>query len=319
MTITRTRIRCRERACPWPFDEEIHVPWCLGIEGTQHTREAQHQHHPKRSQGGKTIVAILCAYCHDRIDNGPWGNAVKEINGKRVYMIWDLHGEILYERIQEGRNDGSSSVRDEPDGALTTGGDDRVPSDGLHVESLGVGATGEGESSTKGQRVASVPQHALPSPAAPAPSDDGEASQASQAARYGGNDSGSETGNAVETAAPEASPPSPGARAPEQAGRERGSDSFPGSAIQPQTPPSFSTQEDKDERHADSRAGSDDGGRGDTAPSMGRPRGVAPYSFGENGIEWEPEFTFDDWARAAERVKTESVGRHSQRTSSRLL
>lgn len=36
---------------------------------------------------------------------------------------------------------------------------------------------------------------------------------------------------------------------------------------------------------------------------------VAPYSFTDNGIEWEPEFTFDDWARAAEEVKNESVGR----------
>lgn len=121
MTITRTRIRCRERACPWPFDEDFHrIPWCRYIKGHECFGGVEHQHWPKRSQGGKEIVSLLCSGAHQLIDSGPWGNAVKEVNGKRVYMIWDLHGEILYERdigvssaaveVSDGSGAGTSAV-----------------------------------------------------------------------------------------------------------------------------------------------------------------------------------------------------------------
>lgn len=122
------------------------MPWCLAIEGTQHTREASHQHHPKRSQGGKTIVAILCAYCHDRIDNRDWGNAVKEINGKRVYMIWDLHGEILYERdIGASTGEGESGRPGQESRGVSTAlpspvGASGVPSAAAEVPDSGSGA-----------------------------------------------------------------------------------------------------------------------------------------------------------------------------------
>jgi hypothetical protein len=67
-----------------------------------HTREGQHQHWPKRSQGGKVVVAFLCAYCHNRIDNGDWGNQVFRGMGPRInaiYRAWDIHNNTLIQRV----------------------------------------------------------------------------------------------------------------------------------------------------------------------------------------------------------------------------
>lgn len=96
--ITRTRLRCNEKDCPARESEEFHQPVCLGINvveswagSTGHSDEAQHQHVPKRSQGGKTVVAVLCSWCHDRIDNGPWGNSY--VDGE--YRIYDIRNNTL--------------------------------------------------------------------------------------------------------------------------------------------------------------------------------------------------------------------------------
>lgn len=112
-TVTRTKLDvCTTKDCPWRDDEDMHIPWCRGIEGVQHTGIATHQHWPKRSQGGKEIVAILCSYCHDRIDNFDWGNKV--LDG--VYTAWDLHGNILIRRALNGatseESEGSGSPTD---------------------------------------------------------------------------------------------------------------------------------------------------------------------------------------------------------------
>ena len=106
MTVTRQslRFKCSVPDCPWPKDEEIHVPWCLGIPDVEHWADKPtHQHFPKKGMGGNNpkskIVAILCPPCHDRIDNGDWGNDIKDIPGRgRVYFAWDLHGETLIEK-----------------------------------------------------------------------------------------------------------------------------------------------------------------------------------------------------------------------------
>ncbi|KKK92803.1 hypothetical protein LCGC14_2699270, partial [marine sediment metagenome] len=105
MTVTRhsLRFKCRVRDCPWPKDEAIHVPWCLGIDVKHWADKPTHQHWPKKGMGGNNpkskIVAILCVTCHDRIDNGEWGNAVKPFPGRgRVYFAWDIHGNTLIER-----------------------------------------------------------------------------------------------------------------------------------------------------------------------------------------------------------------------------
>ncbi|KKL95293.1 hypothetical protein LCGC14_1856110 [marine sediment metagenome] len=98
------RFKCSVKDCPWPDDEDIHTPWCLGIPDVEHWADKPtHQHWPKKGMGGKNpkskIVAILCPPCHDRIDNGDWGNAVKDIPGRgRVYFAWDLHGNTLIEK-----------------------------------------------------------------------------------------------------------------------------------------------------------------------------------------------------------------------------
>ena len=101
--ITRTRLGCNDRDCPHPNDEDFHRPVCRSIE-VEHSREAQHQHWPKRSQGGKTVVAVICSYCHDKIDNGPWGNAVE--NG--AYRIWDHRGTTLLRVPQSTGEDAGS-------------------------------------------------------------------------------------------------------------------------------------------------------------------------------------------------------------------
>ncbi len=102
MAITRQslRFKCSVKDCPWPKDKEIHLPWCLGIPDVPHLRlHPTHQHYPKKGMGGNNpkskIVAILCNYCHDRIDNGDWGNRAL---GEEGYIAWDLHGKTLIER-----------------------------------------------------------------------------------------------------------------------------------------------------------------------------------------------------------------------------
>jgi hypothetical protein len=91
--------RCTTKDCS--FDEQTHIDgaWCRGIEGVTHSEGYTEQHWPKRSQGGKEIVALLCAYCHSEVDNGfRWGNAVIEVNGSRYYRMWDLNNNTLIER-----------------------------------------------------------------------------------------------------------------------------------------------------------------------------------------------------------------------------
>lgn len=106
MSVTRQslRFKCSVKGCPWPKDEEIHVPWCLEIPDVEHWRDKPtHQHIPKIGMGGNNpkakIRAVLCPTCHDRIDNGDWGNGVKPIRGRSLYYFaWDLHGNTLIER-----------------------------------------------------------------------------------------------------------------------------------------------------------------------------------------------------------------------------
>ncbi|KKK95244.1 hypothetical protein LCGC14_2674740, partial [marine sediment metagenome] len=108
MSVTHTAL-CTVKGCPAPKDPDWHKPWCgHGVAG-------EHQHWPKRSQGGKRIVAFLCHDCHDRIDNGDWGNSVVTTmeDGKQIeiYRAWDLHNETIIERIINGGfRDGAEAV-----------------------------------------------------------------------------------------------------------------------------------------------------------------------------------------------------------------
>lgn len=74
----------------------MHVPWCLHIAGVEHRRDQPwHQHWPKKGMGaGRTearIVAVLCSYCSDRVDNTPnWDNAVSPgLDGQDEYTLWN--------------------------------------------------------------------------------------------------------------------------------------------------------------------------------------------------------------------------------------
>ena len=94
-------IKCRTKQCPFTPDE--HEEWMeLCSRAPEHGHrhdQPSHQHWPKRSQGGKEIVAILCWPMHDRIDNGDWSNDVKDFPGRGpVYFAQDLHGNTLIER-----------------------------------------------------------------------------------------------------------------------------------------------------------------------------------------------------------------------------
>ena len=103
--MTVTRIKCRTKDCP--FTPEEHSEWMdLCSRAPEHGHrhdQPSHQHIPKKGMGGKNskskIVAILCWPMHDRIDNGEWGNDIKEMPGRgRVYFAWDIHGNTLIER-----------------------------------------------------------------------------------------------------------------------------------------------------------------------------------------------------------------------------
>ena len=102
--------KCSVKDCL--FDEDTHAAgvWCKGIPDVPHTEGYTHQHIPKKGMGGNNpnskIRALLCSYCHDRIDNGDWGNSVSEFiddgpDGMRngyFYRAWNLHGGTLIER-----------------------------------------------------------------------------------------------------------------------------------------------------------------------------------------------------------------------------
>ena len=109
MTVSRTSLefRCTTKGCPWPRDEEIHIPWCRGIH--ECFGGATHQHYPKKGMGGNNpkskIVAIICAGINDQIDNGPLGNMVLDIPGQDlVYRIFDYKNETMLYRILESRD-----------------------------------------------------------------------------------------------------------------------------------------------------------------------------------------------------------------------
>ena len=89
--------RCSTADCQLP--EELHG-FCWAKEIDHNCFGALwHQHWPKRSAGGKEIVAILCAGITDCIDNGQTQiiagnkmrlqNDVKIIDGKRYFRIWE--------------------------------------------------------------------------------------------------------------------------------------------------------------------------------------------------------------------------------------
>lgn len=91
---------CTVKGCPDPRNEaEWHLRPCLHIEGVEHAEGGHHHHWPKQSQGGTEIVGFPCAFCHDRIDNGSWGNKVENINGERHWFVWDIHGECLIDKV----------------------------------------------------------------------------------------------------------------------------------------------------------------------------------------------------------------------------
>ncbi len=91
--------RCTTKGCPWPKDEDAHIPWCLHIEGVEHWAKSTHQHIPKKGSGGNNpdskIRAILCQLCHDKVDNTPdFDNDISPgENGQLEYILWDTRVE----------------------------------------------------------------------------------------------------------------------------------------------------------------------------------------------------------------------------------
>jgi len=113
VTLTRVRLdRCSTKGCPAPFDEEWHRPWCRGLPEHECFGGATHQHWPKRSQGGKEIVACLCAGMHDAVDNGSfYGNAVVALpDGTRYFRLWNIWNETLIERVLGTTGEGETRI-----------------------------------------------------------------------------------------------------------------------------------------------------------------------------------------------------------------
>lgn len=99
MTVTRVSA-CRVKGCPAPKDPDFHIPHC------GHGLEGHHHHVPKRSQGGKRIVAFLCPKCHDEVDNGiSLGNQIwKDKGGREHYLLYDMAkgpSEPIVDRVLE--------------------------------------------------------------------------------------------------------------------------------------------------------------------------------------------------------------------------
>ena len=118
--------RCTTRGCPWPTDAEMHRPWCLGIPDVPHSPDAGHQHHPKKGMGGNNpnsqIVAVLCNFCHDKIDNTvEWSNGVISVNGATYYRAWDLHNKTLIEREIGSRPEAGEGLAEEATAAVFDG------------------------------------------------------------------------------------------------------------------------------------------------------------------------------------------------------
>ena len=117
LSVTRVPL-CAVAGCPWPNDPDIHVPWC------GHGLAYEHHHWPKRSQGGKNIVAILCPRCHARTDTD-LGNCVKDYpDGTRHYLLWQVtpRKDLVDRVIGEGNR-----TKKHPSGHAVEDGADPVP------------------------------------------------------------------------------------------------------------------------------------------------------------------------------------------------
>jgi hypothetical protein len=342
-TVTRTRLdRCATKGCPAPDSEEWHQPWCRGIYGHQCFGDATHQHTKKRSQGGKVIDACLCAGMHDAVDNGTkYANKVIEFDdGERVYRLWDAKtGEILIDRvIQEGASsDGgeeraASSLALEPSTLPSSPGasfnedvaPDMVPpmysgegvsnppsppnsreeTDEAHLRPRGLrggaGATTTRRESTGGRELRSQGD-ALSGPTGDVQSNQRDGGQTEGLGQDGDNLLAPSIAEREEThadllgrARTRTELPSRSRSGAVGAGADK-EESFL-SVL----PPNFADNAGRDSR----------GFRVLLTPAAVTPPSIAePATFTENGIDFEPEITFKEWVKAAERVKAENIGR----------
>ena len=109
---------CRVRGCPAPSNPDWHVPWC------GHGLEGHHHHVPKRSQGGKRIVAFLCPACHMEVDSGyKYGNAVVPGKDGYVYILWDVAKGVENLLIERKLGDGDDIPKTREETAEMHGGE----------------------------------------------------------------------------------------------------------------------------------------------------------------------------------------------------
>ena len=144
--VTRTKLLvCKVKDCE--FSDEVHEQgaWCRGIPDVEHAPGYTHQHWPKRSQGGRKVVALLCSFCHDRIDNGEWGNKTfVDRYGCTWYLAYDSDQEILIRRHVDSekcreveRRNGTASESETLEGASSAvtrnSGSDTAPLDEYEI------------------------------------------------------------------------------------------------------------------------------------------------------------------------------------------
>lgn len=104
---------CAVDGCPWPGEPDWHIPIC------KHGLAGHHHHVIKRSRGSygrEGIQVFICPRCHDKIDNGHWGNAVIQgFPGWKYVLFNELGKELVCEDITrwvvgEGRGSGAADA-----------------------------------------------------------------------------------------------------------------------------------------------------------------------------------------------------------------
>ncbi len=95
--VTRTP-GCTHKGCPWPKEEALHHCWYCGEPATDH------QHVPKRSQGGTRYGAMLCQDCHDKVDNqAKWTNTVDWGAQAPVWTLYEGNHVLARREVATGR------------------------------------------------------------------------------------------------------------------------------------------------------------------------------------------------------------------------
>ncbi len=95
VTVTRTPL-CSVRYCPAPSDPDWHACVHCG------SIAIEHHHVEGRSKTrtlDKTKVVPLCVPIHKKISLNKYGDAILDLDGSKLYRIWNLKNETIHEGV----------------------------------------------------------------------------------------------------------------------------------------------------------------------------------------------------------------------------